>query len=288
MLVGVGLTQLTSIPGYLGDLTRYLAAGLGNRPSDSVFALSLLLYYSVVGFLLGYLWTRLYLAGALRQADLSAIGALASRVEKADRKIDELRKQSELDVEALNLTYRQLNPGTDVPEVSQEQLDAAVAAASPQIRVQIFNQAWNVRGENWRGNKALMELTIPIFRALIRADPERRYHMNHGQLGFALKDRREPAWREAETELSTAIDIRGPWQENGWVFYEFNRAVCRIMLDEASANGRPSEQPVRDAILADLRAAWQSDLRKLIPEDAVISRWMKTNNISASELRETT
>lgn len=286
MLVGVGLIQLTSMPIYIGKITAYLAVGFGNRPSDSVLALSLILYFSIIGFLYSYLWTRLYLASAFRQADLGAIGLLASRVEQTDKKIDEFKKQTELDVEALNLTYRQLNPGPEVPKVPQEQLDASIAAASQPIKVQIFNQAWRVRADNWANNKPLMEQSIPIFQALIKSDPDNRYHMNHGQLGFALKDRQQPDWAAAESELSTAIQIRGPWQEQGWLFYEFNRAICRIMLDEAFSQNEPSDPPHRDAILMDLRDAWRGELKGLLKKDISVTRWLETNKIRESDLRQ--
>jgi len=285
MLVGVGLTQLTSIHTNLQKITVYVAAGLGGHPGSSVLALAVILYFTVVGFLIGYLWTRLYLAGAFRFADMRAIGALASRVEQTDKKIEEFKKQSEIDVEALNLTYRQLNPGPEVPTVSQEELNTAVNAASRSIRVQIVNQAWSVRGDNWRDNKPRMEATIPIFRALIHADPENRYHMNHGQLGFALKDQQEPDWREAEREIAKAIEIRGSWQDNGWLFYEFNRAICRIKLDEAFTRGEPADPSTRKAIRTDLQAAWQSDLRSLVERESLIKDWMKANKISKAALR---
>lgn len=284
MLVGVGLTQLTSMPTHLKGVSEYIATGLGSRPSDLIIALAIILYFSVIGFLFGYLWTRLNFAGALRQADMMAIGALVSRVEQTDRKIEDLKKQSELDVKALNLTYRQLNPGSDLPDVSDEELKNAVGVASRPIKVQIFNQAWRIRGDNWRDNKPLMERTIPIFRALIHSDTEGRYHLNHGQLGFALKDQRQPDWAEAERELSTAIQIRESWKQHGWLFYEFNRAICRIMLDESFAKDESSTPDAQSVIVADIRAAWKSELKKLILQDTTISRWMKTNNINQKDL----
>lgn len=287
MLVGVGLTQLTSIPDYLGRLAAFLAGGLGGAASDAVFALSLFLFFSVIGFLFGYLWTRLNLAGAFRQADLMAIGALASKVDRTSHQLDEFKKQSELDVEALNVAYRQLNPGRDIEAVTQEELDRAIAAASYNVRVQIFNQAWSVRGDNWRTDKARMALTIPIFRALIKADPEDKYHMNHGQLGFALKDQAEPDWKGAEAALDKAIQIRGPWRETGrWLFYEFNRALCRIHLDPAFAAERASDPELRKLIVDDLTAAYQSDLRKLVTSDETVKQWMALNKVRTTELKD--
>jgi hypothetical protein len=177
ILVGVGLTQLPEIRKDLTILTAFAAQGLGSQENSKVFAFALLSYSTVLGFLFGYLWTRLFLAGALRQADQAAIGALASEVQKVteraettERKIDELKKQRELDAAALNLAYRQLNPTPDFPEATQDALEAAIGAASRPIRVQIFNQAWQVRGDNWRdaAGKPKMERTIPLFRALCR------------------------------------------------------------------------------------------------------------------------
>jgi hypothetical protein len=294
ILVGVGLTQLPEIRKDLTTLTAFAAQGLGAQENGKVFAFALLSYTAVLGFLFGYLWTRLFLAGALRQADQVAIGALVSEVKKAtekaettERKIDELKKQRELDAAALNLAYRQLNPTPDLPDVTQDALEAAIAATSRPIKVQIFNQAWKARGENWRDaeSKPKMERAIPLFRALIRNDPKNQFHMNHGQLGFALKDKRDPDWPGAEKELTQAIEIRGPWEEKGWVLYEFNRAFCRIMQDAAYAQGLPSPQEGRERILADLRvAANAEEVRLLIRNDPAIRKWMALNAFSESDL----
>jgi hypothetical protein len=181
IIVGVGLTQITEIRNGLLSLTAFASKGLGSQGPEQVIVLALICYSTVLGFLFGYLWTRLFLAGALRVADQSAIGTLVAEVKKAttkaestDRKLEELKKQSEMDAAALNLTYRQFNPGTDLPKVTQDELNAAVAAASRPVKVQIFNQAWQMRRVNWRPvkNKPKMELTIPIFKALIQSDSE--------------------------------------------------------------------------------------------------------------------
>lgn len=67
VLVGVGLTQLVRIPVKLGLLASYIAAGYKdsarNDSANNVFALSMFLYFSALGFLTGYLLTRLALQG---------------------------------------------------------------------------------------------------------------------------------------------------------------------------------------------------------------------------------
>jgi hypothetical protein len=280
ILVGVGLTQISTLPGALQKYADYMAFGLGGFPSSKAFAIAILVYFVVCGFLVSYLWTRLYLAGALRQADLVAVGALSEKLTEVEHKMSEWEKQAEIDARALSLVQGQLNPGSDTASTPQDDLNAALKLASPNARAQIFYQAQSVRSENWRDRrtKPRMERTIPIFKALIASDTEDVYHANHGQLGFALKDLRQPDWAGAESELSKAIEIRGPWQEHGWLFYEFNRAICRINLDSAFKQGKASDKQTKQTILADLKAASNAPaLADLMREEPTISSWMALN-----------
>lgn len=71
IIVGVGLVELKTIPHKLGTLSYYL--GLGLRPSQcdgklcadlissgQTAGLAIMLFYFTLGFLWGYVWTRLY------------------------------------------------------------------------------------------------------------------------------------------------------------------------------------------------------------------------------------
>lgn len=60
MIVGVGLYQLSTIPGKLRSLAGYFANASGAPPAPLVMAI--LGYFGIFGFLLGYLWARIYLA----------------------------------------------------------------------------------------------------------------------------------------------------------------------------------------------------------------------------------
>ena len=133
ILVGVGLTQIGEIKAGLGTLSAFAAQGLGAQPHNQIFALVLICYSCILGFLFGYLWTRLFMAGALAAADQAAIGVLAKKVlevtEKAattERKLDEFKKQSELDVasggdgdQEMDADQSRLGRG---PEISEEGL----------------------------------------------------------------------------------------------------------------------------------------------------------------------
>jgi hypothetical protein len=123
--------------------------------------------------------------------------------------------------------------------------------------------------------------TIPVFRALVASDVDRRYHRNHGQLGYALKDQVQPDWACAHAELTEAIQMRGPTERRTYLLYEYNRAICRIHL----AGADPAAAPSRDMILGDLRAASTSPLlRKALQREPDVVGWLEANHLTAHDL----
>ena len=88
ILVGVGLTQLSSIPTALADLGAFLAGGLGNLPGATVFAPTLVVFAILDGFFLSYLWTRLNLGSLLAQSDVNQRVAAAVREGRKLGKVD--------------------------------------------------------------------------------------------------------------------------------------------------------------------------------------------------------
>ncbi|MET0399429.1 MAG: tetratricopeptide repeat protein [Longimicrobiaceae bacterium] len=73
ILVGVGLVQMGKIGDALDRASLFLARGLG-APAESlqVFAAGIIVYFTVSGFMGGYLTTRLFLTGAFSRADRAA------------------------------------------------------------------------------------------------------------------------------------------------------------------------------------------------------------------------
>ena len=78
IFVGVGLVELGKIPGKMEHLAEYLAMGLRRCPPDAnanlaciqsshALAMGIIVFFSISGFLFGYLWSRLYLQRALGQ-----------------------------------------------------------------------------------------------------------------------------------------------------------------------------------------------------------------------------
>jgi hypothetical protein len=286
ILVGVGLTQITALPGALQRYADYASIGLGSFPSSGIFSLALLIYFLVCGFLISYLWTRVYLPRELVQSDLAA------QLTQVASELTGIQEQADIDAKALSVVQNQLDLAPGAPDLPQEEINKAIEPATAIVKAQIFDRAQRARRENWkeRRNKPAMERTIPIFMALVDSDKEHIYHRNYGQLGYALKDQRQPDWAGAAAALTRAIEIRGPWQQSGWPFYEFNRAICRMNLDEAFKDeaykqGRPSDENTRQAILDDLRAA-ATELDDIMRDDATIKDWLELNSVSLSEITQ--
>jgi hypothetical protein len=97
---------LPTVPNALQIYAEYASVGLGAYPNSEVFALALLIYFLVCGFLISYLLTRLNLAGAFRQADLATWGELA-QVRSA---VDALQEQRNSDAKALSIVLANLTP----------------------------------------------------------------------------------------------------------------------------------------------------------------------------------
>jgi hypothetical protein len=78
MIVGVGLVNLKEIPQFVKTVAMVLAVGMSKSDNTRDFlpyAIGLIVFFTVLGFLFGYLSTRLYLAPAFARADVSATGA---------------------------------------------------------------------------------------------------------------------------------------------------------------------------------------------------------------------
>jgi len=70
ILVGVGLTQLHQIGPLLIAVGEYLAVDTkGVDPVSEILSITLVIYFLVCGFLMSYLWTRLYFKKQLGLAD---------------------------------------------------------------------------------------------------------------------------------------------------------------------------------------------------------------------------
>ncbi len=68
ILVGIGLVQLGKLAHGVSKLGDVLAPGLGGGPGAKPFAVALLVYSVVDGFVVGYIWTRVDLSERFKTA----------------------------------------------------------------------------------------------------------------------------------------------------------------------------------------------------------------------------
>jgi hypothetical protein len=73
IIVGLGLINLKTAPEYLKKAAWFFANFCGGDYCESV-AVALMIYFSICGFFLGYLMTRLYITGAFTRADRAGLG----------------------------------------------------------------------------------------------------------------------------------------------------------------------------------------------------------------------
>lgn len=126
IFIGLGLVNLSHIPAFFGRVATYLVVNAKEPQDQKAFALALIVYFLVVGFLFGYLITRLYLQRAFGYADQAAENGGLDDVD-TDAKAT-LEKATDADVvakEAVNLVQ-----GADLeiaPEV-KDKVDAVSEA----------------------------------------------------------------------------------------------------------------------------------------------------------------
>ena len=297
IIVGVSLTQLGEIQTQVVGLVSGIADGFGGTVEARAFVAGLLTLAVIAGFLSGYLLARLYLPRALLEADrtetvrIATEAATAAATEQATvvakkeanevaasaaaSNEDQIRK----DAEANRVATLQLDAAS--PEVPEDELAAALTAASQTLRDIVFQRASQQRSQFWRGNnlgdKLKMERTIPVFRALIKADPEHEHHYR-GQLGFSLKDQSSPDFAGSiRGALASDRDPRCPRRDR--------RSVLRVQ----PCDGRhPVQEPeIRNCILADLCKAAESELiRGIIEADDDVVAWLRNHGIEPAALRD--
>lgn len=70
IIVGVGLVELSSLGSQFGVLSRALGGAMGNSPSSVAAAGIVIAFFAPLGFLVGYVLTRIYLTKAFKETDM--------------------------------------------------------------------------------------------------------------------------------------------------------------------------------------------------------------------------
>jgi uncharacterized membrane-anchored protein YhcB (DUF1043 family) len=137
ILVGVGLTQIGSLPQKIEDTAGYVARGMGGTAADEIFAGGVILYYTIAGFFFGYLWARLFLPRAFRQADLTNLEDRVDETQQgmvdAQQKLEETQARLGEMLTAAEQTHQKVEETSKRAEAAARAADAAADAISVQV-----------------------------------------------------------------------------------------------------------------------------------------------------------
>jgi CheY-like chemotaxis protein len=136
IIVGVGLVELKQIPDSLLRLAAFIQPGLGVGEEARVMALAIILYASLVGFFLGYLVTRTYIAGIFRRADEQLVAqvevdGVSISINEAERLQRTIIEDLQEHVARLENTLNGPPPGITEPDAPTESTSSASAGDSP-------------------------------------------------------------------------------------------------------------------------------------------------------------
>jgi hypothetical protein len=271
ILVGVGLVQIHQVSSAIESIANGLAPGLGGGDYGYPVAVTLLIAFSITGFLCAYLYTRLHLQNAFE---------LASVIKRA------IKERADTETTAIALVQQQLTPGTDKPTL--DALTEALEAATPGIRTQAFFLARKQRFEylspesSTDEKKEFAGLSISVFKALIACDADGLYHRSRAELGYTLLEQEPPEFAAAKAAFDEAIRLRSSDLVSRTPFYEFNRAYCTIELDPDWGVQKVSRDPVIDSICSDLEAVVDALERVDRKKREIIMKWLKLNSVEGT------
>jgi hypothetical protein len=95
IIIGVGLVELTQIPGFINQFAEMIAPALGGVPSSGPFGIAILVYYSLIGFLMVYLATRGYMEDELESKKRRELSIAKLEKMKEEENLDKLKIEAQ-------------------------------------------------------------------------------------------------------------------------------------------------------------------------------------------------
>ncbi|MEL6671206.1 MAG: hypothetical protein AAFR61_03415 [Bacteroidota bacterium] len=189
--------------------------------------------------------------------------------EAVEGKNKEREAQEKQEAETLELLTQYLENKTMTATYFFENLEERIQKASLKTRLEVLYKVKESRQARWKelvgnpteyrmkgvgpqiSNEELEEgegkyhtyvdKIVPVLSTLSKVEDANEHHRIFGQLGFSLKDKQIVDYQGSLNALNKAIEIRGDMQAGE--MYEFNRAICRIMLKTGE------NQLIRDDLL---------------------------------------
>lgn len=156
IIVGLGLINLTTIPDRVMEMNRYVSETLGLKPPAYAVVGSAAVFFATVGFLLGYLSTRLFISGAFRKADNDLLRSVAREAEPF-AKMGAQPRDPESDIKPVDDRVKKLvrlaeqteaTPSTVTPDVARQLARAYSASGDFERAILFFERAGAQRGDD--------------------------------------------------------------------------------------------------------------------------------------------
>lgn len=276
IIVGVGLVEIHKIVRIAANLCTYVGSSLdGNgMHNGSVIAGSVMIAFLVTGFLIAYLWTYLYL---LEIQDHMNVSQQIQNTVNATLENNDARNKL-----ATDTANTQLNLPENATDIPISQLVEVLRGASKNVCSMIFFHAVAQRKQCFIKPELQFRVarTIPIFKALITLDEYFEYPENYLQLGYALKDKKEPDYAQALQNIDKAISNfdRADGRMVDVALAYFNRAYCRIKLEQIANPQQPSAAALAQLIRGDLAFAGQDTaVQEVINSNEDVVQWKVLN-----------
>ncbi|WP_321917805.1 hypothetical protein [Paraburkholderia sp. J11-2] len=180
IIVGLGLVNLKAIGTRIHDIAANVAASLQQAPTawDISVAMAMIVGFSIIGFLCGYLYTRLYLQGAMIRSDNNMAGQLRAEIDAAIQEAPPLPDVTpgmpSIPTESDKETARRLNQiasAADRPEVVLEQIRTLASEYESVRQQQNYGSARTKKMREIAGRMKLIGLMVQPFLSKLTASP---------------------------------------------------------------------------------------------------------------------
>jgi tetratricopeptide (TPR) repeat protein len=159
IIVGVGLVQLKQLPGHIDALVVYISPLVASAPDAKSFTMNVFMYFSSIGFLTGWVGTRIFLSPVISRADRTLVPEAAKGEVGAELSAPTVNVKNERPPETSGSVDRAANQILEsAPNLEDlKKLDDIVAWAQAQLALGHFPDAV-------RGYKKAMKLTSSDIR----------------------------------------------------------------------------------------------------------------------------
>ena len=154
--MGIGLTQLGTIKQTLTDIATMVTASLNNLASAQPVTMASIVYFASVGFLIGYLFTRIYVSSVLADTDVTRDTTIQKKMQDLINLNFDVQTLSAEGNELLKRILHDFKQGTPHRLPEGERLQSAQYTALHELAERAL--IYSPNGDDWH-SESIVELT---------------------------------------------------------------------------------------------------------------------------------